>query len=241
MATDNQTFIERNLTAIGLFLGLCLVALAVYYGHGSGTAGTPGTGGAQQPQGATQAVDINKVKTAGEPTVGNPNAPVTMAIWFDYQCPFCKQFDQGPLSQVYQNYVQTGKVKLVFKDFAFLGNDSLDAGEFGRAVFVLYPQQFYSWYSSMFNAQDAEGDQGFGDQASIVTMTKVQVPQIDTAKVLAYIAANKATIDAQLQADKDEGISFGVQGTPSMIIGSKLLAGAQTYETVAKALDAELK
>jgi protein-disulfide isomerase len=241
MATEsNQSFIERNLMAIGLFLGLCLVALALYYGHGSSPA-TTGTTGQQQGTGATQAVDIQKVKTDGEPFIGNPNAPVAMAIWFDYQCPFCKQFDQGPLSQVYQNYVQTGKVKVIFKDFPFLGDDSIAAGEFGRAVWALYPNQFYNWYMAMFAAQDAEGDQGFGDQASIVAMTKTQVPQIDTAKVVSYVNANKAKLDAELQADKNEGIAFGIQGTPSVIVGTQLLAGAQPYTTVSAALDAALK
>lgn len=239
MATDNQSFIERYLTPIAVVLGALIIALALYYGHSS-TGTTPAAGTQPAAQGATQAVNIANVKTDGDPYIGSPTAPVTMAVWFDYQCPFCKQFDEGALSQIYTNYVQTGKVKVVFKDFPFLGNDSIAAGEFARAVWALYPQQFYGWYLAMFNAQDAEGDQGFGNQATIVAMTKVQVPQIDTSKVVAYITANQSTIDAELTADRTEGTSFGIQGTPSMIVGTTLLQGAQDYPTVQKLLDAQL-
>jgi protein-disulfide isomerase len=240
MATESQSFIEKYLTPIAVVIGALIIALALYYGHGS-SAGTAGAG-TQPPaaQGATQAVNIQNVKTDGEPYVGSPSAKVTMAVWFDYQCPFCKQFDEGALSQIYQNYVQTGKVKIVFKDFPFLGQDSIAASEFGRAERALYPTQFYACYRAMFDAQDEEGDQGFGDQASIVAMTKTQVPQIDTDKVVAYVTAHKADIDAAMNADRTEGTAFGIQGTPSMIVGTQLLQGAQSYDTVSGLLDAQL-
>jgi len=235
---NNSSFMERYLTPIAVVVGALIIALAYVYGHGAvtGTTGATGTTGTQQ----AQAVDIKDVKTDGDPYIGDANAPATMALWFDYQCPFCKQFDTTTLKQLYTNYVQTGKLRVVFKDFQFLGNDSLTGAEFARAVWHLYPDQFYTWYEAMFTAQDAEGDTGFGNQDSIVTMTKAQVPAINTDKVLADIAANKAQYDAAIQADKDEGTTFGINGTPSMIIGTTMLSGAEPYATVSQLVDAEL-
>jgi protein-disulfide isomerase len=232
---NNTSFIERYLTPIAVVVGALILALAYVYGsHSVGTNPPAGT----QP---AAAVDIKDVKTDNDPYVGDPNAPVTVAIWFDYQCPFCKQLDTTTLPQLYTNYVQTGKVRIVFKDFQFLGDDSMTGAEFARAVWELYPDKFYAWYEGMFNAQDEEGDQGFGDQASIVAMTKAKVPGIDTDKVVALMSQKKSAYDAAIAADRDEGSSFGINGTPAIIIGTQLLSGAQPYSTVAPLIDAELQ
>jgi protein-disulfide isomerase len=226
---------ERYLTPIAVLVGAVILAVAYVYGsHGAATGGTD-TGGDQ-----AASVDIKDVKTDGDPFIGDPNAPVTMALWFDYQCPFCKQLDTTALPQLYANYVQTGKLRIVFKDFQFLGADSMTGAEFARGVWELYPDQFYAWYEAMFNAQDDEGDQGFGDQASIVAMTKAQVPAIDTDKVVALVAQKKAQYDAAIGADRSEGSSMGINGTPAIIIGTTLVGGAESYENIAPLIDAEL-
>ncbi|HVX90664.1 MAG TPA: thioredoxin domain-containing protein [Candidatus Paceibacterota bacterium] len=232
---NNSSFMERYLTPIAVVVGALIIALAYVYGHGAVTGTTGGTGTQQAPS-----VDIKDVKTDGDPFIGDASAPVTMAVWFDYQCPFCKQFDTTALPQLYTNYVQTGKLRIVFKDFQFLGQDSLTGAEFARAVWELYPDKFYAWYEAMFNAQDEEGDQGFGDQDSIVAMTKAQVSGIDTDKVVALIAQKKTQYDAAIEADKTEGTTFGINGTPSMIVGTTLLSGAEPYATISQLVDAEL-
>ena len=227
---------ERYLTPIAVILAAVIIALAFVFGHGGQAVQQAATNSNGQP-----AVNISNVKTANEPFIGNANAPVTMALFFDYQCPFCKQFDQTVLAQLNTNYIQTGKLRVIFKDFQFLGNDSMAGAEFGSAVWEAYPDQYGAWLTAMFAAQDEEGDKGFGNQASIVTMTKAQVPAIDTAKILALITAKKTQYDTAIAADRAEGASYGIQGTPSVIVGTTLLQGAQTYQTVAALIDAQLK
>lgn len=197
----------------------------------------PAGGSAQAP---AQAVNVKDVKTAGEPYVGNENAPLTMAYWFDYQCPFCKQFDTAVLPTLIEKYAATGKLKIIFKDFAFLGKDSITGAEYERAVWKLYPDKFLEWHEAMFKAQDEEGDQGFGNAASIDTLIKT-LPGIDGAKVKADIAANKAKYDADIAADQEEGASFGIQGTPGFIIGNRGIDGAQPLANFIAAIDPQLK
>ena len=229
----NTSFFEKYLTPIAVLLGAVILAGAYVFGHGVGT--NNGLTGGNQPAPAT--VDIKDVKTDNDPYVGDKNAPVTIALWFDYQCPFCKKLDTDTLPQVYTDYVKTGKVKIVFKDFQFLGQDSDTAAVFARAVWELYPDKFYTWYQAMFNAQDEEGDQGFGNLASIQTLTKT-IPGIDADKVTALMNQKQSTYAAAVAADRTEGASFGVNGTPAMIIGTQLLAGAEPYATVKAAIDA---
>lgn len=65
----------------------------------------------------------------GSPIIGNPNAPITILEWGDYQCTFCYNFHQSSLNTILTDYVQSGQVKLVFKDFPLNGPDSVLAAE----------------------------------------------------------------------------------------------------------------
>jgi protein-disulfide isomerase len=236
---SGNTFMEKYLTPIAVILAAVIIAGAFIFGRGGQAVQQAATNNGQQA--GTTAVDIKKVKTDGEPFIGNANAPVTMALYFDYQCPFCKQFDLTVVPQIMTNYVNSGKVKIVLKDFDFLGNDSITGAEFGRAVWATYPDQYGAWLTAMFNAQDEEGDKGFGNSDTIVALIKAQFPKMDSAKLVALIAANKTQYDAAIDADRAEGASFGIQGTPSVIIGTTLLQGAQTYQAVSALIDAQLK
>src|SRR5680860_129693 len=94
---ENKLSIPVALIIVGI-----LIAGALFFGLRSN--GVPTTVDKIQPQTAkqqpnNQTVDISKVKTEGQPFIGNSNAPVTMAYWADYQCPFCKRFDGDAITQ----------------------------------------------------------------------------------------------------------------------------------------------
>ena len=74
-------------------------------------------------------VDVADVKTDGEPFIGDEKAPAVMAYFFDYQCPYCRQEELQVLPQLITDYVKSGKLRIVFKDFQFLGPDSQTAAE----------------------------------------------------------------------------------------------------------------
>lgn len=194
------------------------------------------------PQGGEEptpmAVDIKDVKTDTSPYIGDPNAPVVMAVWFDYQCPFCKQYELSTIKGLNETYVKEGKLKIVFKDFQFLGPDSTDTALFARAVWEAYPDRFHAWYQAVMTAQDEEHG-GFGNLASVKELTGT-VPGIDVAKVEALLNANKAKYEAAIAADRAEGQSFGINSTPSTIVGTQALAGAVPLAQVKAIVDAEL-
>ena len=240
MDTNEKT--NKYLLPIAVIIGCIFIAGAVIW-NGS----HPSTAGTGQP--AAPKVDIKNVKTAGDPFIGQANAPVTIAFWSDYQCTFCKAFETGGIQQIptpaalpdiVKNYVDTGKVKIVFMDFAFLGNDSIAGAEYGRAVWKLYPDKYFEWRTAMFTAQDQEGDKGFGNAASIDKLDAT-IKGIDAAKVAADVKANATTYQAAMDADKAEAGKVGVNATPSFVIGTKVLAGAYPYANFQSAIDALLK
>ncbi len=71
----------------------------------------------------------SKLIQNGSPIMGNPSATITIVEWGDYQCTFCYKFHQSTLNTIKQDFIETGKVKLVFKDFPLNGPDSVLAAE----------------------------------------------------------------------------------------------------------------
>jgi protein-disulfide isomerase len=129
----------------------------------------------------------------------------------------------------------------VFKDFAFLGNDSITGAEYGRAVWHLYPDQYFAWRTAMYVAQDAEGDVGFGNATTIDALIKAQFPKMDDVAIKSDIAKNKSAYDAAMQADEAEGQSFGITGTPGFITGTTEIDGAQPFSAFQAVIDPQLK
>lgn len=194
------------------------------------------------------AVNVKDLKIAENPFIGKADAPLTIAFWSDFQCPYCRAAEVGGIPQIptppsvpdiIKNYVDTGKVKLVFMDFVFLGNDSNDAALYGRSVWKLYPEQYFAWREAMFNAQDEEGDQGFGDAASIDALN-AKIAGLDAAKIAADVKTNTATYQAMVTSDKAEAQKAGINATPSFVIGTQVIQGAYPYAEFQKAIDAEL-
>jgi len=228
--TGNKYFLPIAVVLAGLF-----IAGAVMW-NGSRPAAPAGS-----PQaGTAPKADIKNVKTDGDPFIGQANAPVTIAFWSDFQCPFCKSFELNTFPQMVKDYVDTGKVRVVFMDFTFLGKDSTTAALYNRSVWKLYSSQYMAWRIAMYNAQDQEGDQGFGNAASIDKLDAT-IASIDAAKVAADVKANTGTYQAAIDADKAEAGKAGVNATPAFVIGTQVILGAYPYPTFQTAIDALLK
>ena len=236
--SNNNWYMPTAIVVAGI-----LIAGGLYAGLSS-KSGNNTAGG----NGAPVAVDVKNIKTEGNPFIGKANAPVVLVSWSDFQCPYCKAVEVGGVSQIptqasfpdlIKMYVDTGKLKIVFKDYPFLSEDSNTAAEYGRAVWELYPSQYYAWREAMYHAQDEEHG-GFGNAVSIDALIKKSFPQMNVAQVKAQIVSKKDAYDAAIQADRAEGSSMGVNGTPGFITGKTLISGADSLATFKAAIDAQL-
>lgn len=191
-------------------------------------------------------VDIDDVNLDNVPYIGKENAPVVMAYWSDYQCPFCKAVEMGheqiptepSIPKLISEYVDTGKLRIVFKDYAFLSEDSTTAALWGRAVWENHPDKYWEWREAMYEAQDEE-HAGFGDADSIYALTK-GISGINADAVKAKVASDAGRLTALIDADKAEGTSMGVQGTPGFITGTTLIPGAYPIEEFRRVIDEQL-
>ncbi len=175
---------------------------------------------------------------AESPFIGNRNAPVTIAYWYDYQCPFCRKDEETCLPQIVKDYVNTGKVKVEFKDFAFLGQDSRTLGQFSRAVWAVSPAKFYQWHKAIYDNQGKENHWATHDK--IMSITTSVLAASDANKVDQLVSANGATYQRAMDAENAERHAADIGSTPTMIIGTHKLTGSQPYVAIKQLIDLAL-
>ncbi len=229
----NPLLIPAAIVIAGAIIGGALIA-----GLSNRSSAATTTAPTQQ-QAAAQTADISKVNTTGEPFIGQSNAPITIAYWYDYQCPFCKQNEETAMPQLIKEYVNTGKVKIVFKDFQFLGPDSQTLGQFSRAVWAAAPAKFYLWHKAVYDNAGTENT-GWATHDKIMSITTSALGASVANQVNQLVNTNGATYQKAMDADKAEGSAFGVTGTPGFIIGKQRIDGAVPYTQIKSAVEAAL-
>jgi len=232
---NKMTTLSKFSIPLAIIIAGILISAAVIYSNGGFSSQKAVLGGEEKQA----VVDIKKVEVKNEPFTGDKNAPVTLAYWFDFQCPFCQRFDLNTLSALNEQYVKTGKLKVVFKDFQFLGPDSTSAGLAAHAVWEISPENYFKWHQAMFEKQDAENG-GWGTKQDIIALTKT-IPGIDANKVSQLMEEKKTEYGQEMDSDKTEADKFGISGTPGFIIGKQLIVGAQPISAFVQAIDDELK
>ena len=147
----------------------------------------------------------------GSPILGNPNAPITILEWGDYQCTYCYKFHQNSLNAIYEDYIKTGKVKLVFKDFPLNGEDSILGAQ---ATHCANDQnKFWEFHNELYNNWKGERT-GWITKESLSEFAKnieLDVEQFDNC------------IESQTYLDKvsnihEFGKEIGIDATPSFLV-----------------------
>jgi protein-disulfide isomerase len=182
---------------------------------------------------------VSKVSATGVPYIGDDAAPVVMTYWYDYQCPYCRDSEQKVLSRLITDYVDTGKVKVVFKDVAFVGQDSLTASYASRAVLETAPDKFFIWYKTVLDHQGNENN-GWASKDNIIALTRT-IPEIDADKVERLMTRRAGDYRKKISANIAEANAKGIKGVPAVSIGTELLVGYEAYDKVKGVVDAALR
>lgn len=184
------------------------------------------SGQAPQPTGP---VDVS---VKGAATQGSDKAPVTLVEFCDFQCPFCDRYFKETYPEIIKKYVDTGKVKYVFRNFPLPMHTSA-AGAANAAECVREQggdKMFFEYHDLLFANQ------------SDLTVPKLKEYaanlQIDQAKFAACVDGNNYA----KAVDKDfaDGGEYGVRGTPAFFINGMSLSGAQPLQAFETAIDEAL-
>ena len=147
-------------------------------------------------------------------TIGSPTAPVALDVWEDFQCPSCGNFSRTVEPVIIERYVATGKVKLTFHDFAFLGQESVDAASAARCA----EQQgkFWEYQALVFANQNGE-NQGWFSRDRLEAFAAAA--GLDTA---AWSVCYDGGSQRQAVTDQtNAGHAAGVASTPTLAINGQ--------------------
>ncbi len=182
-----------------------------------------------------------KVSIDDDPVMGDPNAPVTLIEFSDYRCPFCSRFDSDTLTQLKTEYIDTGKLKFVYRDFSIHAPQSDDASTAGNCA--LEQNKFWEYQKVLWERFDA------GDTFDAATLKSYA----------GQLGLNQATFDscfdagnqkAEFEKDYNDARLLSVTGTPTFFVGKTTssgeieatkIVGAQPYETFKTEIDKLLK
>jgi len=188
------------------------------------------------------APSILLVSLDDDPVKGDPNAPVTVIEFSDFQCPYCLSFYTNTLPALQENYINTGKIKLVYRDLPI---DSLHPNARPAHIAAECADEqgkFWEYHDVLFENQGQWNGLSLADLRS-------QLNQYATSMGL-----NSASFDSclsspsmanEVNADLLQASQYGASGTPTFFIGNEKdgfikLVGAQPYAAFKAAIDAQL-
>jgi len=175
--------------------------------------------------------------------LGDPNAPVLVVEYGDYQCPFCKKFAIEDYPKLIQDYIQSGKVRLEFRQYPIIGRNSdgsIDqSGESFHAAeaAVCAQDQGYFWQMHDLLYVNSVGE--FKGSFTVDRLKKIAalIPAMDQATFGSCLDAGSHT--QTILGSVSEGKSSGIDSTPSFIVGDQKISGAD-YNGLKKVIDDQL-
>ncbi|MBI3334227.1 DsbA family protein [Candidatus Pacearchaeota archaeon] len=227
MSEETITIKKESLWKYTTFvlLALLVVGAIVFFTKGDSTGYAVNTGTNPSPSGVTAA----NVDADDDAVLGDSDAPVTIIEFSDYECPYCGKHYTETYPQLKREYIDTGKVKLVFRDFPLSFHpNALPAALAAECVKEKGGDDAYFAYHDIL----------FENQATLSTANMKA-----WADELGYNI--DSCLDSQKYADEvredtADGSAAGVQGTPSFFINGRQLSGAQPYSAFKQAIDAAL-
>ncbi|MEK7161864.1 MAG: DsbA family protein [Patescibacteria group bacterium] len=246
-----------------ILLGAVIISGAIFYNTKQFiNFGIKGFAGTAQPSGSgLQALNIPGAQTQipppdsgpvtvsvdDDPVLGRKDAPITIIEFSDYECPFCKRYFTETFPEIKKNYIDTCKVKLVYRDFPLPFHDTLATTEAmaancsreqgGDAV-------YFKYHDEIFKRTKSNGQGMLKDELYKIAKDL----NLNDGKFRTCLDSEK--YKDEVSKDAAAGASFGVSGTPTMFIGKSnsdgkingvRVIGAQPYAAFKTIIDQLLK
>jgi len=231
MAPDRR--IALVAVAFAAALGLHAASSAAPSSSSSAPASTPvAPAPSAKSSSAAPSASSSKVSLAPEEVMGDPKAKVTLIEYASAACPHCARMNNEVLPQLKKAYIDTGKVKYVFREML------TDPVPFAGTAFMMArcggDKNYFALLDDVFHQQQAIYESGDLPGGLLKIGAKYG---LDKDKINACMGddAVNALNDRVARADKD-----GIEGTPTFVIGDAKLVGEQSYEQLAAAIDKQL-
>lgn len=181
---------------------------------------------------ATPAAAIDTEAALKERAIGDPAAPVTMIEYASLTCPHCASFHNDTYKAFKARFIDTGKVRLIYRDFP-LDGIALRAAIMARCTI---DQRYFGLLQVLYKSQN--------------NWARAKDPVAELAKIGRLAGIDQATFDACMASEelidgilevRQKAAADGVRSTPTFVIGDKVYPGSRSIEEFAEIIDPLLK
>lgn len=229
---------------IALVAVLVLAGAILWYNGGSVTGNVVNDGA------GTVTVPSAKSLMDDDAVLGSANAPVTIVQFTDWQCPFCRRFETDTFPQIKKNYIDTGKVKFITRDFPLesLHPNAMPAALAAECVKEQGKDAAYYAYKELVTQEQNKRDSGSANGPVTKTISFTNDDLVAWATTLGYDIKDcleNQKYSSEVQKDLADGQAAGVRGTPAFFVinkrgASPIISGAQPYGSFKAAIDKAL-
>lgn len=229
---ENQEPKKDYLLVSSIIFAGVLIAGALIYSNGLKTVkqtenNLPNNGGS-----ALVALEVDD-----DVILGNPDAKVTLIEFSDFQCSFCGKFFTEVEPLLRKEYIETGKVRMIYKDFAFLGPESSAAGE--AAECAKDQGKYWEYHDALFNKEVADGLENNGNLSSSALKALASDIGLDRGQFDSCVDSRK--YKSEVEKDYKDGQAIGVRATPTLFINGQKIEGALPYDIFKEIIEVALK
>lgn len=182
---------------------------------------------------AAQAQLASTQEALSEMSIGSPDAPVTLHEYSSLTCPHCADFHTGVVPDIKKNYVDTGKVRIVFHDFP-LDNLAFAAAMIARCA---GPKRHFELYDRLFHTQS---NWARSDKPRDALVAIARFSGLTSDDVTACLNNNDLAQSIQLSAQNSQDL-YDIKSTPTFIMDGKTVVGGLSYDDFSDLLDKSLK
>jgi protein-disulfide isomerase len=202
----------RRIRVLGALALVAVVAVVIAVVAAGGGSGSP-AGSKSAKRSSSSVVSMLSGIPQNGLVLGAPKAKNTVEEFIDPQCPFCAEFSKTGLPVLINDYVRTGKVKLVLRPLAFIGSDSVRGA---RAV-VAASHQNKAWtFLDILYREQGEENTGYMTDAYLRGIGK-QVPGLDTTQMLKAATSDPSVVQT-LQKASSRAQAVGANATPTLVL-----------------------
>ena len=177
--------------------------------------------------------NLEKISNLGRPAFGKEGAPVVIAVFSDFQCPYCAKEAKVLRTQVAQNY--PGNVRVYYHDYPLKKHEwAYEAAIAGQCIQQLAPEAFWKYHDWIFENQRSITEQNLDDKVGEFASTN----GLDTMKLSPCIARQetKPGVDESIRLGRD----LGIRSTPTMYVNGRRLTGNVQWAQIKQVIDHEI-
>lgn len=183
-------------------------------------------------------VETGAVDIAGQPMLGESDAPVTVVEFGDFKCPSCKAWGEMVYPQLVADYVETGDVKFSYINVLFHGNESVVGSLAAEAVYEQSPESYWNFHKALFAAQPTENHDAAWLTPEKTLEVAAEFSAIDQVQMKEDMEKQE-TMD-KVEADEALVEEHEVAMTPTIVVNGQTLEDPFDYDAIKALIDQEL-